>query len=175
MRDTSLSLYSYAESTFSSSEVFDVTIPAGPRRGYVLRLNADPTFTVSGVVCVDGVLWTNASSPVYSVSIDENGEYIYSQTEYYLFSDSDGRFILSGLYPGDYAFDVQSSEGWLSYTFHVDDDEESASLIHLIGNESIDDIDIGDPYAGVVRFENIGAITADEFWLMLYPEMEVAV
>ena len=175
MRDTSLSLYSYAESTFSSSEVFDITIPAGPRRGYVLRLNADPTFTVSGVVYVDGVLWTNASSPVYSVSIDENGEYIYSQTEYYLFSDSDGRFILSGLYPGDYAFDVQSSEGWLSYTFHVDDDEESASLIHLIGNESIDDIDIGDPYAGVVRFENIGAITADEFWLMLYPEMEVAV
>ena len=174
-QDTSLSLYSTAASSFASSEVFDITLPATERRGYVLRLNAEATYTYSGLVYSGDVLWTNASSPLYLLTEDENGSLQYSSTDSYIFTDSDGRFIISGLLPGMYGFDVMTDSGWVLYVFTVADDEENASLVHMLGDVAHDqEIVVTDPYIGAMRYELDNAVTSEEFWLLLYPEMREA-
>ena len=84
--NTSLSIYSTAEDSFSASEVFDITIPATQRRGFVLRLEADVSYTVSALVYADGMLWANGSSPLYRVSEDEEGNEVLEATDLYLFT-----------------------------------------------------------------------------------------
>ena len=172
-RDTSLSLYSSSPSdSFSASESFDITLPATGRRGFVLRLEADATYTYSGIVYSDGMVWSNASSPIYRVTEGEDGEILYSMTDFYLFTDDDGRFIVSGLGPGTYAFDVSTSEGWTSHIFTVEDDVDSSSLVHLLSDAAItDEMGEDNTYVSFYRYTVVDELSAEQFWLMLYPEM----
>lgn len=176
-RDTSLSLYSTTTSSFASSKVFDITLPATNRRGFVLRLNAEATYTYSGVVYSDGGPWMNGASPLYSLSKNSEGDWIFTETEFYLFTDSDGRFVMSGLQPGFYAFDVMSEAGWISYIFEVVDDEENSLLVHMLGNPSeTTEINIDEPYVGALLYSIDSVLSSEDFWYFLYPEMaEVAV
>ena len=173
--NTSLSIYSTAEDSFSASEVFDITIPATQRRGFVLRLEADVSYTVSALVYVDGMLWTNGSSPLYRVSEDEEGNEVLEATDLYLFTDAEGRFTVSGLESGEYAFDVPSGSSWYSYRFTVSENPEDSALIHLYETFTMDDTVPQSPYSASGHYSYTGSLTNEDFWLMLYPEMREAV
>lgn len=173
--NTSLSIYSTAEDSFSASEVFDITIPATQRRGFVLRLEADVSYTVSALVYVDGMLWANGSSPLYRVSEDEEGNEVLEATDLYLFTDAEGRFTVSGLESGEYAFDVPSGSSWYSYRFTVSENPEDSALIHLYETFTMDDTVPQSPYSASGHYSYTGSLTSEDFWLMLYPEMREAV
>ena len=173
--NTSLSIYSSAEDSFSASEVFDITVPASRRKGFVLRLDADASYTVSALVYADGVLWTNGSSPLYRVSEDEDGNEVLESTDLYLFTDAEGRFTVSGLENGEYAFDVPSGSSWYSYRFTVDENPEDSALIHLYETFTMDDALPQSPYSASGHYSYTGSLTSEDFWLMLYPEMREAV
>lgn len=173
--NTSLSIYSTAEDSFSASEVFDITIPATQRRGFVLRLEADVSYTVSALVYADGMLWANGSSPLYRVSEDEEGNEVLEATDLYLFTDAEGRFTVSGLESGEYAFDVPSGSSWYSYRFTVSENPEDSALIHLYETFTMDDTVPQSPYSASGHYSYTGSLTSEDFWLMLYPEMREAV
>ena len=93
----------------------------------------------------------------------------------YLFTDNEGRFIVSGLYPGVYAFDVPSGNEWYSYSFSVGDDPDSSVLVHVF-NSYIEDAEIpAEPYSLAYHYTDLSLLSNEEFWLMLYPEMEEAI
>lgn len=174
-RNNALSIYSTAKDSFASSEVFDVNLLAGQRKGFVLKLEAEETYTVSAIVYVDGTLWRNGASPIYRVSEDESGNKTYESTDLYLFTDNEGRFIVSGLYPGVYAFDVPSGNEWYSYSFSVGDNPDSSVLVHVF-NSCIEDAEIpAEPYSLAYHYTDLSLLSNEEFWLMLYPEMEEAI
>lgn len=173
--NTSLSIYSTSEDSFSASEVFDITVPASRRKGFVLRLDADASYTVSALVYADGVLWTNGSSPLYRVSEDEEGNEVLERTDLYLFTDAEGRFSVSGLENGEYAFDVPSGSSWYSYRFTVDENPDNSALIHLYETFTMDDTVPQSPYSASGHYSYTRSLTNEDFWLMLYPEMREAV
>lgn len=169
-RDTSLSLYSVDTDSFGNMSVFDITLPRTGRLGYVLRLEEEETYTVSGIV--EG--WLNSSSPLYAVSLEE-GNPSYTVTEDYVFTDSDGRFIVSGFVPGLYSFDVQSHDGWLSYMFSIPDDPDLSGGVILLDDPAHSGIIGGQTYTEIYMYENSTYMTPDSFWSLLYPTLEEAV
>ena len=175
-RTSSLSVYSVNPESFGSATAFNIAIPASRRGGYVLRVKAENKYSASGVVILpDGTLWLNGSSPVYRVE-EENGRVELESSDYYVFTDSDGRFIISDLIPGRYAFDVSYEDKWLLYVFNIYDDEEYSVDIQLLENpEPESGIIIPDIYSALYSFDNGEYVTGDEFWAMLYPDMWEAV
>ena len=175
-RTSSLSVYSVNPESFGSATTFNIAVPASRRGGYVLRVRAENKYSVSGVVTLpDGSLWLNGSSPVYSVE-EKNGVIELDSSDYYVFTDSDGRFIISDLIPGCYAFDVRYQDEWLLYEFSVDDDEEYAMDIQILEKpEAEAGFVLPDIYSALYSFDNGEYVTGDEFWAMLYPNLWEAV
>ena len=96
-------------------------------------------------------------------------------SEYYVFTDDDGRFVISDLRPGRYAFDVPYDDGWILYSFAVEENEEHAVDIQLLENPEREYLTLPDVYSSMYTFDNGPYITGDDFWAMLYPMMEEAV
>ncbi len=177
VRGTSLSIFSTADNAFSGMSSYDVYIPASKIRGYVVRIEADEVYAVSGVVYLpDGTIWTNGASPVYSMK-EEGCDAALTMTDLYLFSDSDGRFVLSDLEPGTYAFDVQYGDKWLLYSFDVAAAEDHVSDIQMLGAIAENaDLTVSAPYADAYEYSGeVSYMNGTDFWNMLYPPMEVAV
>ena len=173
--NTSLTIYSMGEDSFSLAPSFDVFIPAEEAKGYVLRLDAENSYSVSGVVEVNGLPWVNGSSPLYKVSYDNNNSRAVSATDIYVFTDSDGRFVISGLEAGVYAFDISSNEGWLSLEITVDENLAPHG-INVLSALSFDEAPAEDSvYSFYGHYRNSENMDAEAFWQMLYPEMEAAV
>ena len=174
---TSLSVFSMAEGAFGNANSFDIYIPLSKRTGYVLKLEADLVYSASGVVTLpDGMLWANGSSPVYIM--ERNGaDATLSPSDYYIFTDNDGRFIMSDLHPGTYAFDVMYEGEWYLYSFTVVRAEEHAADIQILGISGPDEaLVVSDPYKAAFTFsDEISFLSGDDFWAMLYPMMEEAV
>ena len=174
-RASSLSVYSFNSNSFGSSTSFDVAIPASRRNGYVLHLTADNKYSLSGVVELpDGSIWRNGSSPVYMITIEDDSVSTLG-SEYYVFTDDEGRFVISDLMPGRYAFDVPYDGGWILYSFAVEENEEHAVDIQLLENPEREYLTLPDVYSSMYTFDNGPYITGDDFWAMLYPEMQEAV
>ena len=175
-RTSSLSVYSFNSDSFGSATSFDIAIPASRRDGYVLRLTAENKYSLSGVVELpDGSIWRNGSSPVY-IMTEEDGIVTTTDSEYYIFSDDEGRFVITDLVPGKYAFDVPYEGGWILYSFTVEGNDEHAVDIQLLENPTQEEeLSIPDIYTSMYSFENGEYLTGDEFWTMLYPEMMEAV
>ena len=179
-RGTAFSLYSSNDSSFSGTQIFDINVPPSDLYGYVLRLRADAKYAVTGTVTLpDGTLLYNGSSPLYEYSIGENGEVVLTATDDYVFTDADGRFTVSDLAPGSYAFDIMYGSEWILAVFTVENLESSASDIQvlqqleMVGN---DEVVLPSVYSGVTYYDFSKVITNEEFWQMLYPEFgEVAV
>ena len=174
---TSLSVFSMADGAFGNANAFDIYIPLSKRTGYVLKLEADLVYSASGVVMLpDGTLWANGSSPVYFM--ERNGaDAVLSSSDYYIFTDNDGRFIMSDLHPGTYAFDVMYEGEWYLYSFTVVRAEEHAADIQILGISGPDEaLIVSDPYKSAFIFsDEVSFLSGDEFWAMLYPMMEEAV
>ena len=175
-RTTSLSVYSINSESFGSAAAFDVTIPATGRGGYVLRLAAENKYSLSGIVELpDGSVWANGSSPVYMVEETDSGIMLLP-SEYYVFADNSGRFIVTDFEEGRYAFDVSYGDEWLLYEFYVFENEEHHTDIQMLENPHVDKTEVlSDVYSGHYVFDNGEYLTGNEFWAMLYPEMEEAV
>ena len=174
--DTSLMIYSTGDDQFDATESTAINLRAASRDGYVLRLSADETYSVSGIVTLsDGTLWTNQASPLYKVSVGEDGSILTEQFDSYIFTDNDGRFIMSGLVPGMYGFDVRVGSEWILAVFTVD--EGGYPDLQLQGAPIIStEYSIPAPYAQMIQFNHERNISADDFFALLYPEMtEVAV
>ena len=174
-RGSAFSLYSNGSDSFANSAVFDINIPENDRYGYVLRIDADETYSVAGYANVNGVIWANGSSPVYSYSVDENGNAILSNTEIYVFSDKDGLFVLSGLEEDTYAFDLNIDGKWYLAVFTVDAGVPSGSVQLLTTTGDNTGVNLPDVYSGSVSFTLQDVLSSDDFWAMIYPDMEVAV
>ena len=173
-RGSAFSLYSNGSDSFANSAVFDINIPENDRYGYVLRIDADETYSVAGYAQVNGVVWANSSSPVYLFSVDDNGNAVLSGTEIYVFSDKDGLFVLSGLEEETYAFDMNIGGEWYLGVFSVDADVPSGSVQLLsLSEENITSV-LPDVYGGSCLFTVNRVLSSNDFWAMIYPDMEVA-
>ena len=170
--DTGVVVYSSDDDQFGISQSLPVNLRSSRRNGYVLRMNADAEYTVSGIVYnEDGTLWANNASPVYSVAIADNAVSI-ENTDIYLFTDSDGRFILSGLSSGYYGFDVEGENGWRLMVIEVVDDPENYAELQLLGSAVETGYQVPAPYVSMSMYGFDRNMGSDEFFLMLYPEME---
>ena len=171
--DTGLVVYSSGNEQFGISSSMPVNLSASGRKGYVLRMIAEEEYSVSGVAIFDdGTIWTNGSSPVYRVYFDGD-EIVLENTDIYLFTDSDGRFVISGLKAGYYGFDIYKDSEWYLWLFHVEDNPDGYTELQMLGSaENLGGYNIPEPYIGVKMFSYDGNMTADEFFEMLYPEMK---
>ena len=83
------------------------------QKGYVYTIDREDTYAVSGIVELpDGSLWINGASPVYAAEVTEDGNISLTSTDKYIFTDSNGYFIMSDLSSGLWAFDVSDDDGW---------------------------------------------------------------
>lgn len=177
--NTSLMVYSSGSDQFSVAQSLAVNLTASDMKGYVLRMEAEDSFSASGMVYLpDGSLWLNGSSPLYSVMNDGNGDVTTTATDSYIFTDSDGRFVVSQLPAGTYGFDVPYEGGWLLYIFPVCDDPDAFSMLQMMGEpaESDSSASLPEPYMESYVYEMDEIISSQQFFELLYPEaMEVAV
>ena len=174
-RSSSLTVYSSPEGSFSSGTSVDITIPESRLGGYVLKIEGENRYSVTGVAYrSNGELWINASSPVYAVTVNDDDSISIEMTEYYLFTDQDGRFIVSDLLPGLYAFDVDGPNGWEMHIFEVIDDEEERYNVLLLEDALLSNYTLPSPYAVAYTYQRGEYVTYDEFWNLLYPVEEVA-
>lgn len=170
--DSSFVIYSTDEDSFSGGQSFEFNLPYSNRKGFAVRISAENRYAASGVVMLpDGSTWVNGSSPLYSVSMSE-GNMMLNATESYLFSDSDGRFVITDLASGTYAFDVPAGDGWILYVFTVDGEDLGDADITVFGaSEAIVDMNIPEPYGEAYMLTDSVPMSSNAFWLMLYPEM----
>ena len=177
--NTSLMVYSSGSDQFSVAQSLAVNLTASDMKGYVLRMEAEDSFSASGMVYLpDGSLWLNGSSPLYSVMNDGNGDVTTTATDSYIFTDSDGRFVVSQLPAGTYGFDVPYEGGWLLYIFPVSDDPDAFSKHQMMGEPAEYDssTSLPEPYMESYVYEMDEIISSQQFFELLYPEaMEVAV
>lgn len=161
-----IAIYSYNDNSFGSASVFNISLmPSDSRKGYVFAASAEDKYSVSGIVRMpDGYLWENGSSPVYSVFVDGNGSITTEITDYYLFTDSDGRYVLSDVKPGLYGFDVDLPDGWALVVFPVIDEEDRVFDLQTVSLPEPAGFDIPDVYSYVFESNYERTITADEFW-----------
>ncbi len=168
---SNISIYSQNETGFSSGQSFDIFIPDTKTRGYVVTLEGEAAYTLSGTVTVDDYIWRNGSSPLYKVYISEEGVITLEATEEYAFTDRNGIYILSDLAEGMYGFDVRADNRWYLYIVNVTDDL-NPSLVTMVGEKTESSVLIPpDVYHGVIETMNEREISADEFWIELYGEV----
>lgn len=166
-RDTYLSVFSTSDDGFASAYSYDIMLPAGYRKGYVLRLEAEETYSASGVVEINGTVWVNGSSPLYKL----NDEGTFTLTEEYLFTDSEGRFIISGLISGTYSFDVPEGKNWHNITFTIEEGSDSTMVI-LLDGLTLTNSEPSDIYMDTYTYTLYTEVTVDDYWAMLFPSLE---
>ena len=139
----------------------------------MLRINSESKYSLSSVVTrPDGSLWTDDSSPVYTYEVGEDGTLTLTATEYYIFTDQDGRFIANDLLPGNYAFDVPYEGNWILYTFTVEDnmDEYGNIMMYEPDDTFVENTgSIPDLYGYSSHITLVDYMSGDEFWDFLYP------
>lgn len=165
-----LSIYSTPEDSFGSTAAYNVHVPSSGD-GFVYRIKAEELYSVSGVVEIDDFIWNNASSPIYSVIVDEAGQETLNATENYLFTDSDGRFVVSGLSAGEYAFDVEINGSWILVRFSVENKPDKLSYVQLLGlPEETKQEGMSSVYSACYEMTNEEILSGSDFWNFLYPE-----
>ena len=163
-------LYSQGdESSFSGFSSFPVNVSASRRKGYVLHVSAENRYTASGVVYLpDGIPYLNGSSPMYRVTIDD-GIVSTENTESYIFTDSDGRFITEALEPGLYGFDVLYDDEWLLAILQIEDRTDDLGLMQcLVQTDDTGTYLLPDVYSGVLVYTLDSVMTSDGFFSMIY-------
>ena len=130
-----LILYGTSKSLYSSGGSFSFELNTSTRTGFSQRLSSPKAYTVSGLLLQeDGTPFVQYSSPVYKLLEDENGlEYLEPDEQLYLFTDLDGRFILSDVVPGTYLFDMAvENNQWYGLYFVVGGDLKTDEKVILL-------------------------------------------
>lgn len=173
--NSSFAVYSIDNDSFSGGNSFEFNIPYSRRRGYAVRLTAEDKLAASGIVeFFDGSVLANGASPLYSVTI-EDGAISLSQTEKYIFTDNDGRFIITDLSVGTYAFDVPIGNNWQLYIFEVSEIQGDGDIEVYADIAEVSDFMLPTPYRSAFMFTDGTQLTSNEFWEMLYPAIEEVV
>ena len=135
-----------------------------------MRLSAANKYSVSGVVVLpDGSIWSNGSFPMYKV-VETEDSVTLERSDYYAFTDNDGRFIISDLPAGSYAFDVNFGDDWFLYGFSVYEDDDHAVDIQMLENPHLErTTDLPETYTAMYSYDNGEYLTGDQFWAILYP------
>ncbi|MFA7559830.1 MAG: hypothetical protein WCY61_03780, partial [Sphaerochaeta sp.] len=141
----SVVIFSSGPTEYSTGTSFVYSITPRGRQSYVVRLAMQPVFTVSGVLIqADGEPYSQYSSPVYRVEVDEEGEETQTRDEtLYLFTDQDGRFILNEVGPGLYLFDLKVDDHWYGVRFEIP--EMDAKAIGINSVLVLEEYHVGDP------------------------------
>jgi len=127
--------YGTSDSLYNSGSSFSFELNTNTRTGYAKTLDSPISYTVSGVLLQsNGSPFEQYSSPVYKLLVDENGvEYLEPDEQLYLFTDLDGRFILSEVKPGTYLFDMSNGQNqWYGLYFTIGEDIKSKKSVILL-------------------------------------------
>ncbi|MGP1419247.1 MAG: hypothetical protein ACTTJZ_05515 [Sphaerochaetaceae bacterium] len=178
-----IAIYGSDSSMFGNSGMFLVGMTPRPRQGYVKRISITPTVTVSAVLMhEDGSPFVQFSSPIYQVTESvENGvtAFLLEQTQDYLFTDDNGRFIQSNLTPGLYCIDLEADSErtgekvWYGLFFEVPSLDRESQVILLddfrLGDESADYVDkASDIYARSIMLNESSRMTEADFWDFIF-------
>lgn len=140
-----LVVFGASDSLFGSGGTFVYELTPRSRQGFVTRITMQPSYTVSGrLFDSDGEPYMQYSSPVYRLELDENQTPVLTPVdEYYLFTDQEGRYIISDMQPGQYLFDLQVKDSWYAVRFTVPEFDDKSK-----GDENVlmySDYYVGDP------------------------------
>ena len=186
-----LVVYLTGDDEFAETRTFSYEINPSNRSGYSIKINVPQEYTVTGIISFDGELQTTFSSPVYRVTAAEDGSTeLVSDMELYLFADQDGRFIISGVEPGSYVFDVNYDDAWYAVCFFVDEleDEELRVVDFGLIDISASDEDLAvfadsaalypdylkEYYDGAKMLESVRILDSATFWNELFPPLSDA-
>lgn len=114
-------VFSTGATDYSTGASFVYEMTPRSRQSFVAKIDVEPSFTVSGLLFqTDGSAYQQYSSPVYAIELNQDGDEIMIRNdELYLFTDQDGRFILSDVRPGTYLFDLKVDDLWYAVKFEV--------------------------------------------------------
>jgi|GEM_PF-510640 len=114
-------VFSTGSTEYSTGTSFVYELTPRSRQAFMTKIDIQPSFTLSGILLKeDKSPYEQYSSPVYSVTTNEEGKEVMTRSEIlYLFTDQDGRYILSDVLPGDYLFDLRVDDLWYSVRFTV--------------------------------------------------------
>ncbi len=114
-------VFSTGSSDYSTGASFVYELSPRSRQAFMVKIDIQPSFTVSGILLKsDKSPYEQYSSPVYSLSTNEEGQEVMARDDsLYLFTDQDGRYILSDVLPGDYLFDLKVEDLWYAVRFTV--------------------------------------------------------
>ncbi|AEV28581.1 hypothetical protein SpiGrapes_0745 [Sphaerochaeta pleomorpha str. Grapes] len=122
----SIVVFGTSSSMFGAGTSSVYEINPRSRQAFVATIDIAATYTVSGILYqADHTPYVQYSSPVYDVTIGPDGiEVITPDEELYLFTDIDGRYILSDVNPGNYLFDLDVDGLWYAVRFSIPEPEE---------------------------------------------------
>ncbi|WP_320127391.1 hypothetical protein [uncultured Sphaerochaeta sp.] len=117
----SVVVFGSGSSLFGAGSSFVYDIVPRSRQAFVATVDMAATYTVSGrLFKPDHTPYSQYSSPVYDVTIDsQGGEVLTPDESLYLFTDVDGRYILSDVTPGNYLFDLEVGDLWYAVRFKI--------------------------------------------------------
>ena len=199
----SVVVFASGATDYSAGHSFVFEATPRSRQSFVARLVVEPSFTVSGVLLhADGSPYIQYSSPVYRVEYSEEGEKeLVRDDALYLFTDQEGRYILSEVKSGTFLFDLQVDDLWYSVEFTVpktdgqkvgldrvllleefwvaDPEMESRIIIHdAISGMVVDDeedvfgTELATSYDAEVTLDVVDRITEEEFWTIIFPPFD---
>ena len=155
----SIVVFASGATDYSTGHSFVFEATPRSRQSFVARLVVEPSFTVSGVLQhAAGEPYIQYSSPVYQVEYSEEGERELERVDtLYLFTDQDGRYILSEVKSGTYIFDLQVGDMWYAIEFTVPSTEgQKVGLDRVL---LLEDYMVGDPAMdGRIVFHDAAAI-----------------
>lgn len=170
----SLVVFCESDSLFGSGGTFILGMEPRTKQGYVKTVKIVPTLTVSGLLLkTDGTPYEQYSSPIYKVEKVDGELQIQDMSQgFYLFTDIYGRFIISGLDPGDYFFDLSVDKQWYAVCFNVPEIGEASQVVLLedlkVGEEQLNDIYEISDYNKTVEMSLNKIVEEQEFWDQIF-------
>ena len=160
----SIVVFASGATDYSTGHSFVFEATPRSRQSFVARLVVEPSFTVSGVLLhADGEPYMQYSSPVYRVEYNEEGEKALERVDsLYLFTDQEGRYILSEVQSGSYVFDLQVEDDWYAIEFTVPSTEgQKVGLDRVL---LLEEYMVGDPAmeGRIIFHDGLSGLIIDE-------------
>ena len=179
-------VFGSSDSLFGSGSTFVYEMTPRSRQGFVARISMQPSYTVSGrLFKADGEPYVQYSSPVYRIGIGDDGLPVLTPVdEYYLFTDQEGRYIISDIQPGQYMFDLQVGDDWYAVRFDVPEfsehDKADANVLiysdYYVGAKARSiDYQVLDETGDLVsntETDVFGTLLADEYSFVVFIRLE---
>ncbi len=199
----SVVVFSSGATDYSTGHSFVFEVTPRSRQSFVAKLVVEPSFTVSGVLLhADRSPYIQYSSPVYQVTQNEQGDKeLVRDDSLYLFTDQDGRYILSEVKSGTYLFDLQVEDLWYAVEFtvpKVDGQKVGLDRVLLLEEFWVSDPQMADRivvhdalsgavveeeedifgtvlatgYDAEVSLDIVDRITEEKFWTIIFPPFD---